>query len=96
MTVARFYLRNCLIGFGLSALFTAILLWQDVGGIGHLVTHVSGGWLAALMLWIFNGIVFAPVQFCVALWLRAESDTEDGPRGPKAPVADPAMVAITR
>ena len=94
MDIARFYIRHCLIGFGLSALFTAALVWRDVAGIGHLVTHVSGGGLAVLMLWVFNGIVFAPVQFCLALWLRAEDDAGEGPRGPGAPATGLAPVRV--
>lgn len=72
--IARFYLRHVLIGYVLSAAFTALLLWQDVAGLWHLVTHVEGGWLAVVMLWLFNGIVFAGAQFGIAVMAQAGDD----------------------
>lgn len=60
--LVRLYIFNCLIGFGLAACFTVLILWLNVANIGHLVTHVNGGWLAALVFFVLNGIVFAGVQ----------------------------------
>lgn len=65
--LVRLYIRHSAIGFALAAVFVAGLLALDIGGLGHLVTSVNGGWLALLMLWVFNGIVFAGVQFALAL-----------------------------
>jgi len=58
----RLYIFNCLVGFALAAVFTGLILWFNVANIGHLVMHVSGGWLAALVFFVLNGIVFAGVQ----------------------------------
>ena len=78
--IARFYVRHVLIGYLLSAAFTALLLWLDVAGLWHLVTHVEGGWLAVLMLWLFNGIVFSGVQFGIAIMgLADRGEDTSGP-----------------
>ena len=63
----RLYIRECLLGFALAIIFSCLLVILNVANIGHLVTTVDGGWLAFLMLCVFNGIVFAGVQFGVAV-----------------------------
>lgn len=73
------YIRQCAIGFAASAVFVALLLYLDVARLGYLVTHTEEGWLAVLMLWVFNGIVFAGVQFGIAIMGMARRD-DDGPR----------------
>ncbi len=65
--LVRVYIRQVIAGFGLSAAFVALLLYLDVANLWHLVTHVDVGWIAVVMLWVFNGIVFAGVQFALAL-----------------------------
>ncbi|SPJ23974.1 hypothetical protein [Palleronia abyssalis] len=60
--IVRLYIVNCAIGFAVAGAFTAAVLAFDVAGLGHLVTTVSGGWLAALVFFMLNGIVFAGVQ----------------------------------
>ena len=60
--VVRLYILNAALGFALAAIFTGVVLWQNVAGIGDLVRRVDGGWLAALVFWVLNGIVFAGVQ----------------------------------
>ena len=65
--VVRLYILHCAIGFGLSAVFTGLILWADVAGVGHLVRSVEGGWLAAAVFFVLNGIVFAGVQFSIVL-----------------------------
>jgi hypothetical protein len=77
--LVAFYIRSCIAGFVLAAVFTAALIWLDVAHIGHLVTHVEGGYLAAFLLWFFNGIVFSGAQTSVAVLLMAER--RDGGRG---------------
>ena len=63
----RLYIFHCFIGYLLSAVFTALIIGFDVAGVGHLVTSVEGGWLAALVFFLLNGIVFAGVQFGIVL-----------------------------
>ncbi len=72
------YIKQVLIGFALSAIFVALLLWQNVANLGHLVTTSDIGWLAVLMLFMFNGLVFAGVQFAITIMHMAEDET---PRG---------------
>ena len=74
----RLYIRSVLTGFAIAALFAAMLVWADVGNLRHLVLGSRDGLLAAFLLWFFNGIVFAGVQFALAIMLLAEGD---GPRG---------------
>ncbi|MEM1361731.1 MAG: hypothetical protein AAGF94_08450 [Pseudomonadota bacterium] len=69
----KVYIRQVMVGFLLSAIFVSALLALNVANLWHLVTHVGVGWIAVLMLWIFNGIVFAGVQFALAL-PREESE----------------------
>jgi len=71
----RLYIVNCTCGFLLAAVFTGGLLLSNTAGLGHLVTTVDGGWLAAFILFMANGIVFAGVQTAIVVW--AMRDHED-------------------
>ena len=72
----RLYIECVVVGFLIALVFTGGLLWLDVGGIGHLVLASDIGWVAALMLVVFNGIVFASVQFAVRVyWSVAKAAT---------------------
>lgn len=85
--LVRLYITQVLIGFGIAAAFVAMLLWFDVAGLWHLVSHDKAGVLAVIVLWFANGIVFAGVQFAIAIMRMAEPD--DGPKGgTRAPVID--------
>jgi hypothetical protein len=75
--LVRFYIVQVTIGFAIAGAMVAGLLWFDVGGLGRLVAGSDVGWLAALLLWVFNGIVFAGVQFAVAIMGLAEDDDDD-------------------
>ncbi|MFB2530882.1 hypothetical protein ACEYYA_01800 [Paracoccus sp. p3-h83] len=82
--LVRLYIRNVFIGFLLAVAFTAALLALNVANLWHLVSHTSGGIIAVIMLVVFNTIVFAGVQFSIAVMRMA--DREPGPpRGPRAP-----------
>lgn len=84
--LVRLYIQSVLIGFALSAVFAAGLIWLDVMGVGHLILGSSVGWIAALMLVMFNGIIFSGVQFGIRVMLMAEDN--GGPSGGmRAPVA---------
>ena len=78
--LVRLYLVNIAIGFGLAAVFVAMILWFNIGNLWHLVTHSDKGWLAVLILWVANGIVFAGVQFAIAV-MRMKDDDDYEPRG---------------
>ena len=75
--IVKTYIQQVLIGFSVSAVFTAILLWQNVANLWHLVTHDPIGPLAVFLLWMFSGIVFAGVQFGIRI--MSLSDDDSGP-----------------
>lgn len=77
--LVRLYITQVAIGFGIAAAFVAMLLWFDVANLWHLVTHDEQGLLAVVMLWVLNGIVFAGVQFGIAVMRMQQND--DTPRG---------------
>lgn len=79
--LVRLYIVNVLIGFGLAVAFVALLVWLDVAGLQHLVLETEGGWLGGAMLVMFNGVVFAGVQFAIAVMRMAEPEEKHPPRG---------------
>lgn len=91
----RLYIKNVIMGFGLSALFVGALLYTNVANLWHLVSTSNVGWIAVVMLFFFNGAVFAGVQFAITIMRMEERDDE--PRGGKrVPVATniPARVKV--
>lgn len=68
------YIRSIAIGFGLSAAFLALMLWQDVAGLRHLIFGSDMGLVAAAMVFMFQGIIFAGVQFGIAIMMLADPD----------------------
>ncbi len=76
--LVRLYIRECLLGFALAILFSMALVILNVANLGHLVSEVEGGWLAFAMLCVFNGIVFAGVQFGITVMrLGGASEGDD-------------------
>ena len=89
----RLYIKNVLIGFGIAALFVAALIGFDVAGLRHLMLSSPAGWMAIAMMWFANGIVFAGVQFAMAVMALKEDDS--GPRGgTRAPVTQMQPVPL--
>lgn len=80
----KLYIVNVAYGFVLSVVFLGLLLWQDVAGLRHLILETELGWVAAIMMIVMNGVVFAGVQFAIAVMRMAE-DPEGPTRGTKAP-----------
>lgn len=78
--LVRMYILNVAIGFGVAAAFVAMLLYFNIANLWHLVSHSEQGWLAVLILWFANGIVFAGVQFAIAV-MKMKDDDDDGPGG---------------
>jgi hypothetical protein len=92
--LVRLYIVNVAMGFALAAVFVAALVMLNVAGIGHLVMGSDMGIVAALMLWVFHGVVFAGVQFAIAVMNLAE---DNGPRGGKLiPIRVEAVARKTR
>ena len=82
-------------GFGLSVVFLGLLLWADVAGLRHLIFQSSMGWVAAIMMIVMNGVVFAGVQFAIAV-MRLAEDPEGPKGGSRAPnVSRLMLVRIT-
>lgn len=78
----RLYIKHVLIGFAIAAAFVAMLLYFDIANMWHLVSHSDKGVLAVLVLWLANGVVFAGVQFAIAV-MNMKDDDDDEPRGGK-------------
>ena len=77
----RLYIQQCCLGFLIAAAFVGVLFWYNVGNLWYLVTHADGGGLAAVMFWLFNGIVFSGVQFGIAVNRLQATEDHGGPRG---------------
>lgn len=77
----RLYIVNVAIGFGLAGVFVGMLLWFDIANLWHLISTSDKGWLALLILWVSNGIIFAGVQFGIAVMRMKDDDDDDGPGG---------------
>lgn len=94
--LVKLYIRQVIIGYGISAAFVAGLMYLDIANLWSLISGSPVGWLALLMLWVFNGIVFAGVQFALAL---PKGHGEDDDRGRHDPatvfVAEPIPVRHT-
>lgn len=91
--IVRLYILNVVIGFMLSGIFTALILWFNIANVGQLVSSVSGGWLAALVFFMLNGIVFAGVQTAIVVMSLGRSDPPGGGRRQAVP-AEPAPVRL--
>lgn len=84
--LVKLYIRNVLIGFAVAGAFVGMLLWFNVMNLWHLVTSSEAGLVAVIVLWFAHGIVFAGVQFALAVMALAE-DEDGGPRR-GSPVVD--------
>ena len=94
----RLYIKSCMIGFALAALFVGLLLGMDVMSLGGLVAASNVGPLAVLGLWVLNGIVFAAVQFIFTIMGLADDDDDDRDGGlfGRVFLAEPVPVRIDR
>ncbi len=72
--LVRLYARQCLLGLALGIVFTVALVVLNVGGLGHLVEKVEGGWLAFAALCLLNGTVFAGAQFAITILGMTDDD----------------------
>ncbi|MCM2561409.1 hypothetical protein M8756_06140 [Lutimaribacter sp. EGI FJ00015] len=92
----RLYIVNVAIGFALAGVFVGLLLYLNVANLWHLVTHSDKGLIAVAVLWLANGIVFAGVQFGIAVMRMKDDDDDDDDKGNRSPVrvdmSKPVMV----
>ncbi|WP_101068535.1 hypothetical protein [Roseovarius salinarum] len=77
----RLYITHVAIGFAIAAAFVGMLLYLNVANLWHLVTHTEQGILAVAILWFANGIVFAGVQFGIAVMRLKDDDDNDDDGG---------------
>lgn len=93
--LVKLYIRNVLIGFAISGAFVAGLMAFDVAGLWSLIKGSDMGWIALVMLFMANGIVFAGVQFAIVVNNMAEHDDQSG-GGTRSPelALTPAPVAV--
>lgn len=91
----QMYIRQCLIGFAVSAVFVGMLFYFNVANLWYLVTHSADGWLAGFLLFFFNGIVFSGVQFGIAIMrMEDKDDDDDDDRGMMIPDFNAVPVRI--
>jgi hypothetical protein len=88
----RLYIVSVAIGFGLAGLLVALMLWFNVANLWHLVTHSDKGVLAVILLWLSNGVVFAGVQFAIAIMNMAGKDDDEPKGGLRAPNVEPPRI----
>lgn len=81
--IMRFYALHCVIGFTVSAVFIAGLLYLNVANLWHLISTSDIGLLALIVFWVLNGIVFAGVQTAVAVMMMAENPDADDNEPPQ-------------
>lgn len=77
----RLYIVHSAIGFVVALAFVVGLVWMDVAHLRHLILDTPDGLLAGAVMVLLNGVVFAGVQFAIAVMQLAEPD--DGPRSGK-------------
>lgn len=77
----RLYIKNVAIGFALAGVFVAMLLWFNIANLWHLISTSDKGWVALIVLWFSNGVIFAGVQFGIAVMRMKDDDDDDGPGG---------------
>lgn len=95
----RLYITHVIIGFGIAAAFVGMLLYFNVANLWHLVTSSDVGLLAVIILWWSHGIVFAGVQFGIAVMnLKEDDNSGGGKRQLRLPnlglKQDPVMIPI--
>jgi len=78
--LVKLYIRQVGIGFALSAVFVGLLLGFNIANLRSLILATQGGYIAGFLLFFFNGLVFAGVQFAISIMRMADDDDQD-PRG---------------
>ncbi len=92
--LVRLYIKQVAYGFVLSAVFVGMLLGFNVANLRHLMFATDGGWIAGLMLFFFNGLVFAGVQFAIAIMRMADPEDKGPKGGHRAPVRQGQLIPI--
>ncbi len=77
---------------------SSALVWLDVANLRHLILETEKGYLAFALLVLSNGIVFAGVQFAIAVMRLADDDDRPDRRPPRAArhECEPIRVEVRR
>ncbi|TVP71188.1 MAG: hypothetical protein EA339_10715 [Rhodobacteraceae bacterium] len=90
----KLYIQQVLIGFALSAVFTAILVYYDIGNLKRLVFGSNDGLLGLFLIFFFNGLVFAGVQFAIRIMRMGYEDDDDDDDDRGMPIHDRNLVPV--
>lgn len=90
----RIYLRHCVTGFLLAAIFVVLVIGYDIGRIGSLMAGSGLAALWALGLWIALGLVFGAIQW--ALVQGRDEDDDDHQGGRMIPIRVPVRAKRRR
>ncbi len=91
--LVRLYIVSCAIGFGIALAFASTLVAMDVANLRHLILETEQGYLGFVLLVLSNGVVFAGVQFAIAVMRLADNDQKPT-GGRRAPIATTIPVRI--
>ncbi|MTH79637.1 hypothetical protein [Paracoccus aestuariivivens] len=70
------YLVSILVGAGLGAVFTGLLVGLDVAGLRHLLTGSGSGLIGLFMLMFFHAALFSGVQFAISVMLMGNRNAQ--------------------
>ena len=93
--LVKLYIQQVLIGFGLSAVFTTILIYFNIANLQRLIFGSSEGLLGLFLIFFFNGLLFAGVQFAIRIMRMGyedDDDDDDDDRG--MPIYDTRLIPI--
>lgn len=71
-------LRHAVVGLLLALAFTGLVLWTDLAGIRHLVTHTAEGPIALVVFVVLCTITFGSVQIGIRIMALGRDHDADG------------------
>ncbi|WP_281968053.1 hypothetical protein [Roseovarius nanhaiticus] len=74
------YARHAASGFGMAGALVGLLFWLDTGQLRQIVAFSGNEWIAAAVMWLGIGSVFAGLK-CVIARIDSDDDDDEGPRG---------------
>lgn len=77
----RQFKKNSAVGFFLSAVFLGMTLWFNIAGLMSFIAETTLGWIVALVMWLFNGVLFTWVQIILTGRSMRDDDDEDDHHG---------------
>lgn len=85
--------RQVITGHLLSAVFVALMLYANVGNLWHLISSSDMGWIAVMMMWLCNGVVFAVIQSTLSP-PSGRHDDDTGGHYDRADLAEPVLIPV--